>query len=36
MVELVVMLVVAGGIYVGWLLWRERPRVNRLLAMVRS
>jgi O-antigen/teichoic acid export membrane protein len=35
-VELVVMLVVSAGIYVGWLAWRERPRLTRMLALVRS
>jgi O-antigen/teichoic acid export membrane protein len=35
-VELVVMLVVSAGIYVGWLAWRERPRLARMLALVRS
>lgn len=35
-VELAVMVVVAGGIYVAWLAWRERPRLARMLALVRS
>lgn len=36
MVELGVMLVVASAIYLGWLALLERPRLNRLLALVRS
>ena len=35
-VELGVMLVAASAIYVGWLALLERPRLNRLLALVRS
>ncbi len=35
-VELGAMLLVAGGIYVGWLAWRERGRFDRMLALVRS
>jgi hypothetical protein len=34
--ELVVMLLASGGIYLGWLAWRERPLLNRLVALVRS
>lgn len=35
-VELVVMLLVAGGIYIGLLAWRDRTRLNRMVALVRS
>jgi O-antigen/teichoic acid export membrane protein len=34
--ELVVMLLASGGIHLGWLAWRERPLLNRLVALVRS
>ncbi|HEU4365946.1 MAG TPA: MOP flippase family protein [Candidatus Krumholzibacteria bacterium] len=35
-VELGVMLFVASALYAGWLAWRERPRVDRMIALVRS
>ena len=35
-VELFVMLAVAAAIYLGWLYWRERPLLNRMLALIRS
>ncbi|HEX5133530.1 MAG TPA: MOP flippase family protein [Candidatus Krumholzibacteria bacterium] len=36
LVELVVMLAVSGGIYLGWLLRQERPLLNRIVTLVRS
>jgi lipopolysaccharide exporter len=35
-VELVVMMGSAGVIYAGWLAWLERPRITRMLAVIRS